>query len=379
MQMPKKEQPAIPAKSDKSSNFGDILSQFVGTGDRLSGFSTESFSITPATKLMETPKKQPSPKKKSQEYDEIDELEEEADGIKLDDVSDILDDDEYDATFDDLIESAFQEDEDVAFRNSLIAMGRRHAIQSLDGNQDTSEITQAFTRQERAIDDLVAEIDKDTVAVNRDIEQMRMSRTKNYKAMADLISARVSFANVKLSAIKELNAIQKTKFDIKSKIDKSGAGKDDGLGGMSAAQTIQKLFSVGRQNMVASVDYDTLNGSDSVDVSDDELNSNQATTIIHEEAPLPPATTDGEKFIEHEGEGVELVLDIDSETDEKQIYAVNKYGDVIPDYPLPSNQNQLSFQINELAGEATDQLQRRYLLRRDGEDVNLESFVAGSK
>ena len=377
MQMPKKQQAAIPADKKKDSGFGDILSQFVGTGDRLSGFSTESFSITPATRLAQE-KKAPSPKKKDHKYEELDEIDEDASGIKLDDVTTILgDDDEYDATFDALIETAFIEDEDVSFRNSLIAMGRRYAIQGLEGNPDTSEVTQAFTRQERAIDDLVAEIDKDTVAVNRDIEQMRMSRTKNYKAMADLISARVSFANVKLSAIKELNNIQKTKFDIKSKMDKSAGGGDDG-GGMTAAQTIQRLFSVGRKNMVAAVDYDTLS-SEEASYGDDDENANRAMTIIHDEAPLPPASTDGEKFIEHEGEGVEYVLDIDSESDQKQIYAVNKHGDVIPDYPLPSNQEQLSFQINELAGEATDQLQRRYRLRRNGEDVNYESFEAGSQ
>ena len=71
------------------------------------------------------------------------------------------------------------------------------------------------------MEDLISEINKDTVAINRDIEMMRSLRTKNYKSMADLISARVSFANVKLSAIKELNSIQKTKFELKAKMKKS--------------------------------------------------------------------------------------------------------------------------------------------------------------
>ena len=53
-------------------------------------------------------------------------------------------------------------------------------------------------------------------------------------------------------------------------------------------------------------------------------------------ADIPEPVTDGDKFIQHENEAVEYVLDIDSD-DGKRIYAVNKYGDVVPDYPMPSN------------------------------------------
>lgn len=373
MKIPQKPTPAIPDKTKEKaeSKFGNMLAQFVGTGDRLSGFSSESFSVTPATRLSQEKKTEVTKRKKDTKFD--DDLE---GGLNLDELDDILaskdEDDDYDSAFDDLIENAFIEDEDVTLRNSLIAMGRRHAIKSLEDDPDTSEISRAFVRQEQAVEDLISEINKDTVAINRDIEMMRSLRTKNYKSMADLISARVSFANVKLSAIKELNSIQKTKFELKAKMKKSD--DESAEGGLGATQTIQKLFSIGRQNLVGAVDDDVL----TTDTGDDDYNANAAITTIHEESALPPAVTDGDKFIAHEDEGVEYVLDIDSGTDDKQIYAVNKYGDVISDYPLPSNPDQLNFQINELAGEATDQLQRRYRLRRDGEDVNPESFRAGS-
>lgn len=380
MKLPQKPTPAIPDKEKEKaeSKFGSMLAQFVGTGDRLSGFSSESFSITPATRLTQEKKpSSPTPKKKKDRDLFDNNLQGGLDLNELDDLVEGKDeDDEYDEAFDDLIETAFIEDEDVTFRNSLIAMGRRHAIKSLEEDPDTSEISRAFVRQEQAVEDLITEINKDTVAINRDIEMMRSLRTKNYKSMADLISARVSFANVKLSAIKELNSIQKTKFELKAKMKK---GDDElGEGGVGATQTIQKLFSIGRQNLVGAVDDDVL-GSNPSGGNDPDYNANAALTEIHDEAPLPPPSTDGEKFIAYEDEGVEYVLDIDSSTDDRQIYAVNKHGDVISDYPLPSNPDQLNFQINELAGEATDQLQRRYRLRRDGEDVNPESFKAGSE
>ena len=341
MKLPQKPVPAIPEKNQNPSGLGNMLAQFVGTGDRLSGFSTDSFSITPAARLTQAKKEaerpipEGSPKKKKRSKLDTD-FSDGALSLDLDELDELVgDDDDYDATFDDLIENAFNEDEDIALRNSLISMGRRYAIQSMEENPESSEVSQAFARQERAIEDLVAEIDKDTIAINRDVEQMRMTRTKNYKAMADLISARATMANIKLSAIKELSSIQKDKFDIKLKLSKAAAGGADGY------------------------------------------NSNAAITEIHEESDLPPAVTDGDKFIAHEDEGVEYVLDIDTETDDRQIYAVNKHGDVVSDYPLPSNPDQLNFQINELAGEATDQLQRRYRLRRNGEDVNYDSFNAG--
>ena len=353
-----------------------MLAQFVGTGDRLSGFSTDSFSITPAARLTQAKKEAERPipegshkKKKRSKLDT--DFSDGALSLDLDELDELVgDDDDYDATFDDLIENAFNEDEDIALRNSLISMGRRYAIQSMEENPESSEVSQAFARQERAIEDLVAEIDKDTIAINRDVEQMRMTRTKNYKAMADLISARATMANIKLSAIKELSSIQKDKFDIKLKLSKAAAGGADGEGGMAATQAVQKILSLGRGSLLSSVE-------DGDDDDDEDYNSNAAITEIHEESDLPPAVTDGDKFIAHEDEGVEYVLDIDTETDDRQIYAVNKHGDVVSDYPLPSNPDQLNFQINELAGEATDQLQRRYRLRRNGEDVNYDSFNAG--
>ena len=376
MKLPQKPVPAIPEKNQNPSGLGNMLAQFVGTGDRLSGFSTDSFSITPAARLtqakkeVERPVPEGSPKKKKRSKLDTD-FSDGALSLDLDELDELVgDDDDYDATFDDLIENAFNEDEDIALRNSLISMGRRYAIQSMEENPESSEVSQAFARQERAIEDLVAEIDKDTIAINRDVEQMRMTRTKNYKAMADLISARATMANIKLSAIKELSSIQKDKFDIKLKLSKAAAGGADGEGGMAATQAVQKILSLGRGSLLSSVE-------DGDDDDDEDYNSNVAITEIHEESDLPPAVTDGDKFIAHEDEGVEYVLDIDTETDDRQIYAVNKHGDVVSDYPLPSNPDQLNFQINELAGEATDQLQRRYRLRRNGEDVNYDSFNAG--
>ena len=66
-------------------------------------------------------------------------------------------------------------------------------------------------------------------------------------------------------------------------------------------------------------------------------------------------------------------MDIGEGGDERNIYAINRHGDVVPDYPLPSDPNSLNFSINEMTGTAVDQLQRTYLLRKNGQEIVHES------
>lgn len=373
---PKKKQPE--RQHISQTPFSALLSQFVGTDDSLTSFADDGISISPALIThMTTPlgDKKKSPKKKGS-FDGIDLDHDDRPAIDLEsDIESLMpDDDEYDDSFDRLIEDAFHEDEDVTLRNNLVAMGRKWAIKGMDEAAESSEVNRSFIRQEQALQSLAEEMDAGASALDRDIEQMRMSRTKNYKSMADMISARVSLYNAKLSVIKEMNAITKSKYDITMKLKKE-AGNEAGDSGMAATQAVQRLLSVGRKNLIPSDDgmreY-VPNGDDSPGGAN--YNDGTPETALHLAEDLPPAETDGDKFIEHEGDGIEYVVDIDRETDRKQIYAINKYGDVVPDYPMPSNQDQLNFQLNEMAGEATDQLQRRYRLRYDGEDVGDHSY-----
>lgn len=364
-----------------NSNFGQLLAQFVGTSQDTTGIDFHDdkgeMSISPALSIIK--QKDPydyiggRPKKKKRSA--LDELEfgddDDTFGIReaLDAVAEIDDGDEYDEDFDRLIESAFEEDEDVTLRNNLIALGRKYAVKGAEEAQDTSEVNKAFIRQEQEIGLLIEDINADTIAVQRDIEMLRMSRTKSYKSLADLISSKTSMHSARLAAIKELNSIAKTKFDIIAKKEKDKGPNDDGSGSTSATQAVQKLLAIGRNNLLPEY-YENETGGEAYTISPNTTDGTPETEL-ERMADIPEAITDGDKFIEHENEGVEYVLDIDS-NDGKRIYAVNKYGDIVPDYPMPSNPEALDFRINEMAGEATDQLQRRYRLRRDGVDIGAD-------
>lgn len=117
----------------------------------------------------------------------------------------------YDPEFDDLIENLFEEDEDTALKNNLVSLGRKYA-RMVGTDAETSEISKAFSKREKALDDFIEELDRDSAGVQRDIEIMRGLRSRNYKALSDLISARSSMYNVKLSAIKQLTDITKSKI-----------------------------------------------------------------------------------------------------------------------------------------------------------------------
>jgi hypothetical protein len=262
------------------------------------------------------------------------------------------------------------EDEDVNMRNHPSRMGRKYAVKGMEEATESSEVNRAFIKQEQALEALMDEMDAGAAALDRDIEQLRMSRTKSFKALSDMAAVRASLYNSKLSVIKEMSNITKTKYDINIKLKKDSNAESADTG-MAATQAVQRLLSIGRQNLMAGEEEYVSMGDSPADAHFDD---GRAETALHLAADIPPAETDGDKFIEHEGEGVEYVVDINSEDDSKMIYAVNKDGKIVEDYPMPSNQDQLSFSLNELAGEATDQLQRRYRLRRDGQDVLPRGF-----
>lgn len=290
-------------------------------------------------------------------------------GPELEDEDDIP----YDAAFDELIESAFTIDEDVQFRNNLISMGRKYAVKGSE-HSESSEVQKAYARQEQEIDMLIQEYNQAGLELQRDIDFIRSMRTKNYKALADLQAVRASYFSGKLAAIKEKNSMVKSRYDINLKL-KAASGEADSDSSTAASRAIQQMFSMGRNTMRASIDPGdsgaTDDGAEEIIPSQryrDELND--PDTAIHFAAGIPPAKSDGDKFIEHERDGVEWVLDIGEDGTERNIYAINSAGDVVPDYPLPSDDpHNLQFLFNNINGTATDQLQRTYRVRKAGVDV----------
>lgn len=353
--------------------FGDLLQQYVGiqTSNTPTRVSGNGISISPALTEMEESAAKDT-KKKSVRGSSYGRVVFEDDDTDLEssfkELSEMMpENDDYDSAFDDLIEDAFRDDEDVQFRNSLIAMGRKYAIKGMEEETESSEVNRSFVKQEQYIEMAIEELNRDAAAIQRDLEMLRMSRTRSYKALSDLASAKTSNITAKLGAIKQLTDIQKAKYDISMKLKRERDGSGGNDSGYAATQAVQKLLGIGRANLLGADEYELTTSIEEPGNAD--YDDGRPESAIQRTLDIPEAVTDGDKFIQYENDGVEYVLDVDRDTEHKQIYAINKNGDVVPDYPMPSNPDQLQFSVNEVIGEATDQLQRRYRLRYNGEDV----------
>ena len=71
---------------------------------------------------------------------------------------------------------------------------------------------------------------------------------------------------------------------------------------------------------------------------------------------------DGAKFLKYEGLGAHYVLE-ETEDGTRRVYAEDKDGNVIEDYPVPKDVDELRFEINQKNNTAIDQLQRKYEYR----------------
>ena len=267
------------------------------------------------------------------------------------DIEDMVDD------FDGYIEEYLLDDEDEEFRRNLVRYGRKYARNTRQTGE-SSEIQKAYAEAETALDKLIKEVSDDKDALQRDITQMRTSRSRNYKSFADLIEAKTSLHSTQLNAIKEMNSITKTKFDLQMKSDKTK--KDEDGDSSVANRMIQNLFSVGRDNLVGS--YADISGSAEAGTYEEVDGFNEMDYVETHFSNNDEPETDGDKFLKYENIFSHYVLEYD-DNGPIQIVAEDKDGNVIPDYPV-ENPKDLEFHISENTGTATDNLSQQYILRK---------------
>ena len=272
--------------------------------------------------------------------------------------------DEFESFLDD--DSMFDSEESDELRNGLVSMGRKYA-RDTGISSENSEITKTFSDSEKKLKCLYDEISKDKVNIQKDIDQLRsLTRGKNYKALSDLNSAKTSFHTTQLQAIKEMNAIKKAQFEMRmkeraAKMASGGDGSED-----ISTNTIRSLFGAGRNDIVnAAGGYSKVSGAIGNTISD-TFQSDLSDEEIEEKyfANEPDEVTDGDKFLEYEGQGVEYTLLVDDDNSPIEVVAKDREGHVIPDYPMPSNVDKLQFNINMTTQSAEDELHRKYRVEK---------------
>lgn len=277
--------------------------------------------------------------------------------------SDMIDD--FESFLED--DSIFDSEESEELRNGLVSMGRKYA-RDTGVTAEQSEITKTFSASEKRLKDLYDEIARDKINIQKDIDQLRgMQRGKNYKALSDLNSSKTSYHSTQLQAIKEMNAIKKTEFEMRMKERAAKMASSTGGGDDISTNTIRSLFGAGRNDIInAAGGYSKVSGATGNTISQSFVDDDMSDEEIEEKyfSDEPEEYSDGDKFLEYEGKGVEYTLLVDDDNSPIEVVAKDRDGNVIPDYPMPTNVDQLQFSVNMTTQSAEDELHRKYHVER---------------
>lgn len=335
-------------------SLSESLTQFLSSEDSFENPYNESSDIE-RRKAFENEQKQKKKEKKDKKKDSFEEF--------VTEVQSIVEEDDDDEDFDAYLQEFMLEDEDDQFRNELIKRGRQYN-RNTASSKEASELQKLYAGNERRIENLLKEMAEDSKKVQEDITHLRMSRSKNYKALAELVGERRGYHDTTLNAIKELNNMTKAKVELQLKVDKEH--KDEaGDGDIIATRAIQNIFGMGRSNLIGS--YADVSGSTEAGATTEYSEAIDEDQIIHDKYFKDDddrPETDGDKFLKYEDLNVELILEIDDEGNPIQIVAEDQDGNVIPDYPTVEISDDLSFNVSESTGTATDNLSQKYKLRK---------------
>lgn len=337
-------------------SLSESLSQFLasdGSIDNPYQDSSERINTKDFIKKQKELKKEKSSKKKDSFESLVEYAEETLSEDRFDDGEE----------FDVYIRDFMLEDEDDKFRKELIQRGRQYT-RNTSISKEASELQKLYAGSEQKIEKLIKEVSEDNDLLQKDIMHLRAARSKNYRALAEMVEVRKSMHDTTLSAIKELNAMTKAKVELQLKVDKEK--KDEsGDQDMVANKVIQNVFGMGRDTLIGS--YADVSGSSEAGKENSYDAQLDEDKLIHEkyfkdQEDLPE--TDGDKFLKYEGMGVHYILEVDEDGQPIQIVAEDRDGNVIPDYPTPELTEDLQFNISENTGTATDNLSQKYELRK---------------
>lgn len=285
---------------------------------------------------------------------------------KLIDSSKLLEADEFDAFLDD--DSIFSAEENIEMRNNLISMGRKYARESAE-TKENSEINKTFADSDKRLKALFDEVSRDKESLQKDIDRLRVPG-RGGKNLSDMISAKNNMHTTQLQIIKEINQMKKSMYDLKAK-EAAKKEAENAMGNDINSNTLQSIFSSAKTSLINNVGgYSSVSGSSddddddhyTYDVASDEMDDEEIQKRYFNNKDL---SSDGDKFLEYEDRGVEYVLVVDDNDKMQRIFAEDRDGNIIPDYPLPNNVESLSFEIDPIAKTAVDSLHRTYKLRRD--------------
>lgn len=265
----------------------------------------------------------------------------------------------FDSLFDDESDGI---EEDMQMHNNLISLGRKYARDNAATKEET-EINKSFAESEKKYRELYEEISKDKADIQKDIDRMRVPG-RGGKAMSDMISVKKEMHMAQISIIDKMNTMRAKMYELKAK---EAARKEAEAGNNDiSTNTLQSIFSGARGALVKNMGgYGSISGAinddDEVPIYNDEEDDEEIQRKYF--SNRPQGSSDGDKFLEYEDRGVEWVLIVDADNNVQSVIAEDRDGIYIPDYPIPENIHELTFDIDKIAMTATDNFHRNYKVR----------------
>ena len=286
--------------------------------------------------------------------------------------SKLLDADEFDEYLDD-DENGINIEENVEMKNSLISMGRKYARESAE-SKESSEITKTFADSDKRLKALFEEVSRDKDSIQKDIDRMRVPG-RGGKLLSDMLSAKKGMHDTQLQIIKEINSMKKTSFELRAK---EAARKEAAAASGSQdinTNTLQSIFNSTKSGLINNIGgYSKVSGAlteneddddnYTYDIVDDDMDDEKIQKRYFRSNDENDTETDGDKFLKYEDRGVVYVLEVDDENNVQNIYAEDRDGMRIFDYPMPNNIEDLKFEIDTITMQASDSLHRNYKVRR---------------
>ena len=266
--------------------------------------------------------------------------------------------------FDDIIDSINVDDEDLELKTALVGMGRKYARTNAVSESE-NEIDKAFAGNEQELRNILSEMNKDAAKIEKDLEALRGTGfNRSAIKTAELVERKTSIHTARISAIKELNNISKTKIELKSKLDKNVGGTDESL---VTNNIMHQLFGMGHQQIIGDVggreEFSGARDDDYYDDDDDNTPANELGEMYCEDYEQSKKENDGDRYLKYEGQHVNIIAEYNTDTMEYSIYAEDEEGNVLDDYPVPDNPSEIQFEVNYRNNTAVDHLQRQYIYR----------------
>lgn len=239
--------------------------------------------------------------------------------------------------------------------------------------EDENEYKKEFAEELAMLYDLLDEANKFNKKLNKKYDSIDGNKAKGTsKYLNDLIESMLSSTTTRLQIIKEINSLKKNIQELKIKSDsKYGKTGNDGTLEDDANSFFQNIMGVGRNNFVSALNGDPDIHFSNPDYSNDDdieyANSlPDAHEALHEminerlENEGTARSIEAEKYIIYENMKPELIVTFSVVNNTWEMVAVDKDGQIIQGFPVPSKKDLGKMKFSQDKKFATDAYGRSY-------------------